>query len=642
MQAVKGTTEQQPDEMSPLQKERRRGDRRRVTTRRVRERRTTERLAAFFPMLLIASLSLTLLLVVFSWQSAKLRNAETRVFGAAIASSQASMSASAFDRLLERPEQSSLLAAVKGHPMFGYLIVESPHGQRRAENIAGQVTIPDLPLSASQRVVGGSRDFSTADRTVDLLEYFFPVEQAGNQVVRIGFLAPTFYWPPGALYYFLLSLPLVLLTFAALSSIIKTYVPMQVLGQHFKSLNESNELAVIDNSEARSPLFDDFNSLIANAKQIVSDIESKQDKLDLNRKLLQFDKARTDAVLNTLSIGIVVLDAAGAVSYHNKRFAKFFPSVEPPEAGAGFSDWCPSEEVMSYVESCRKNGDAAGQMQFCYAHRKSHEKIASVTIRPLKTMDQGEPLGVILVFQDISDVVHNKKMSEEFAIKAAHELKTPLHVVKMYSEMLMEDDIEPDLRVESLNTIYDEVDRMADLVNNLLNIAKIEMGSINVEKTRVKTAEFLNDIFENMSRAAANKTLDLQKQIPESLSPIVVDKDLLRIAINNLLSNAIKYNRDDGQVRLVAEENNEVVRIHVGDSGPGISQEDQQLVFDKFYRSEDEEIRKRSGHGLGLTLAKNIVQLHHGQLSVSSEPGEGSTFTIEFNKKSILGERGSQ
>jgi len=117
------------------------------------------------------------------------------------------------------------------------------------------------------------------------------------------------------------------------------------------------------------------------------------------------------------------------------------------------------------------------------------------------------------------------------------------------------------------------------------------------------------------------------------LSPVAVDKDLLRVAINNLLTNAIKYNRPGGEVTLAAEESDEAISIVVKDTGVGIDEGDVDRIFDKFFRSDCESVRKTSGHGLGLALARQIVELHHGTLSVSSVPGEGSEFVIELRKE---------
>jgi signal transduction histidine kinase len=110
----------------------------------------------------------------------------------------------------------------------------------------------------------------------------------------------------------------------------------------------------------------------------------------------------------------------------------------------------------------------------------------------------------------------------------------------------------------------------------------------------------------------------------------------MRVAINNLLTNAIKYSNPGGAVSMSAEETEQTVRVSVRDNGVGISPEDQERIFDKFFRSEDDNVRQRTGHGLGLSLAREIIQLHHGTLSVNSVPGEGSEFIVEFSKEANL------
>ena len=146
----------------------------------------------------------------------------------------------------------------------------------------------------------------------------------------------------------------------------------------------------------------------------------------------------------------------------------------------------------------------------------------------------------------------------------------------------------------------------------------------------------LGDVTENLGRTAKQSDVRIELDIPRDLSPVLVDKDLFRVALNNLMTNAIKYNHPAGTVTMKAEETDEAILIHVSDTGIGIAPEDRERIFDKFYRSDDDEVRLRSGHGLGLPLARQIVELHEGELSLKSEPGRGSTFTITLWNRSGL------
>jgi signal transduction histidine kinase len=160
------------------------------------------------------------------------------------------------------------------------------------------------------------------------------------------------------------------------------------------------------------------------------------------------------------------------------------------------------------------------------------------------------------------------------------------------------------------------------------------MGEISIERQRLRLHDFLEDTFEVASRTERAGSLKLELDLASNLTSIVADKDLLRIAINNLLTNAMKYSQPGGTVSLSSEETEQSVRIIVRDEGIGISEDEQELIFERFYRSEDAKARKSAGHGLGLPLARDIVQLHYGTLTVSSKPNEGSEFVIQIWKES--------
>ena len=120
---------------------------------------------------------------------------------------------------------------------------------------------------------------------------------------------------------------------------------------------------------------------------------------------------------------------------------------------------------------------------------------------------------------------------------------------------------------------------------------------------------------------------------PKEMNPVNVDKDLIRIALTNLLGNAVKYNRKDGEVRLSIEETEDAVQIRVADSGIGVSEDEAASIFDKFYRSTDERVQAVGGHGLGLALTRQIIELHHGSLSLNHERSEGAEFIINLWKE---------
>ncbi|RDH84218.1 MAG: hypothetical protein DIZ77_16495 [endosymbiont of Seepiophila jonesi] len=154
----------------------------------------------------------------------------------------------------------------------------------------------------------------------------------------------------------------------------------------------------------------------------------------------------------------------------------------------------------------------------------------------------------------------------------------------------------------------------------------------HVNRQRVRIGELLEDAFNNITQSGRDRDLEYEIDLPREMNALNVDKELLRIAVNNLLTNAIKYNKSNGTVTLTAREFDDAIEISVSDTGVGISPDDQQKIFDKFYRADDDKVREQTGHGLGLSLVQQIVHFHHGKLSVESEHKKGSTFTIRLEK----------
>jgi signal transduction histidine kinase len=221
-------------------------------------------------------------------------------------------------------------------------------------------------------------------------------------------------------------------------------------------------------------------------------------------------------------------------------------------------------------------------------------------------------------------------------------LKSPLNVLRLYSETLLDGKLDAEARIEAVNVIKDESERMASLINNLLNIARIESGSVALDRQRTRLRDLLEDVFAETTRNATGKDIKLELDLPPELSPVIIDKDLVRIAIANLIGNAIKYNRPGGRVALCAEESDTQVLVRVLDSGIGIAPEDQAKVFDKFFRSADPTATGRGGHGLGLYLVKQITELHHGSVTLASRPGSGSEFCMRFRKISAMAQESAR
>ncbi|WP_186767703.1 sensor histidine kinase [Blastopirellula retiformator] len=247
-------------------------------------------------------------------------------------------------------------------------------------------------------------------------------------------------------------------------------------------------------------------------------------------------------------------------------------------------------------------------------------------------MGADEPnFGAVAVLRDISGYKAIQRRNAEFVSAVSHEMKTPLAGIKAYVELLADGEAEDEeTRDEFLQVINSQADRLQRLIDNLLNLARIEAGVVNVNKKPRSLNELLEEAFRIVQPTAEQKNITLVSDLSPMYLGVLVDRDMIMQAAINLLSNALKYTPNDGRVTLRSRMQDREVVFEVEDTGVGLNSEDCDRVFEKFYRVKKDQ-KMATGTGLGLPLAKHIVEdVHGGELNVSSEPGVGSTFRIRL------------
>ncbi len=237
--------------------------------------------------------------------------------------------------------------------------------------------------------------------------------------------------------------------------------------------------------------------------------------------------------------------------------------------------------------------------------------------------------GAVLVLHDIGDQKALQRRNAEFVSSVSHEMKTPLAGIKAYVELLADGDAEDeDTREQFLEVINGQTDRLQRLVDNMLNLARIEAGVVQVSKEHRSLNELLEEAAHVVQPSAEAKNVALVADLSPLYLGVLADRDMMLQAAINLLSNAVKYTPEGGRVTIRSRLDAEQVVFEVEDTGVGLSDEDCQKVFEKFYRvKKDKDMA--SGTGLGLPLAKHIVQdVHGGRLVVESKLGVGSVFRV--------------
>lgn len=241
--------------------------------------------------------------------------------------------------------------------------------------------------------------------------------------------------------------------------------------------------------------------------------------------------------------------------------------------------------------------------------------------------------GAVAVLRDMTEERRLDKLRKDFIANVSHELRTPIAMLQGYSEAIVDDIAATDEEKKELaKVIYDESLRMGRLVNDLLDLARMEAGHLTLHHEQVPLKPYIERIIHKFQALAKEKGVHLLVEMNDELI-VSFDPDRIEQVLTNLIDNALRHTYEGGEVRVIVDADEEVVRISVQDSGSGIPEEDLPFVFERFYKADKARTRGRSGTGLGLAIAKNIVEAHKGTITVHSKLGEGTTFTFTLPLK---------
>ncbi|MRH42359.1 HAMP domain-containing protein [Aquibacillus halophilus] len=247
--------------------------------------------------------------------------------------------------------------------------------------------------------------------------------------------------------------------------------------------------------------------------------------------------------------------------------------------------------------------------------------------------------GAVAVFRDMTEERRLDKLREDFIANVSHELRTPISMLQGYSEAIVDDIAESkEEKNELANIIHEESLRIGRLVNELLDLARMKAGHMNLNIEKVDVKLFLDRILRKFQGMASEKNISLHLELDEKIETLSIDPDRIEQVFTNLIDNAINHTSSGGNVSIHAESFDDSIQFAIKDNGSGIPQEDLAFVFERFYKADKSRKRKKgkTGTGLGLAIAKNIVEAHRGSISVQSKQMEGTTFTFRIPKNSEL------
>jgi len=332
---------------------------------------------------------------------------------------------------------------------------------------------------------------------------------------------------------------------------------------------------------------------------------------------------RLNSVLNNMIEGVIVLDDRCRVIYANESSLSLL-SIEPETL-----------QDRSFLEVVR-NPTIAQVVERCFS-RKETVKTEFETIRGLRRtlalraswMPSETQNRAMLVFNDVTNLRHLENMRRDFVANVSHELKTPLASIKAYAETLRMgglDDLEN--RVGFVATIEEQANRLHQLIIDLIHLGRIEEGRTAFQISNVDMCSLLEERVQIFRDDARKAQIMLEIDTPEEEIWGRADDEGMQTIIDNLISNAIRYTPPEGRVLVSCKTNGDHVTIEVSDTGIGIAPEQQERVFERFYRVDKARSREKGGTGLGLSIVKHLVQSFGGKMRLKSTIGRGSTFSV--------------
>ncbi|MCM8789779.1 MAG: cell wall metabolism sensor histidine kinase WalK, partial [Candidatus Omnitrophica bacterium] len=339
---------------------------------------------------------------------------------------------------------------------------------------------------------------------------------------------------------------------------------------------------------------------------------------------IKYEGVKTDAVFSSMSEGIMVVDEKGGILLMNPSLRKLFLVDVEPEMKSPI-EVMRNQQIQDIVDKILKDKQRLISKEIVIS--QPEEKILKINGVPIIRNDILE--GAVLVFHDISELRRLERVRQDFVANVSHELRTPISSIKGYAETLLDGAIEDKENAkEFISIIYQDSNRLANLIDDLLDLAKIEAGSMKMNFEPLDIKPVLERCVRVLEKSIKAKKLSISLDIPSRLPKVLADEKRLAQIFLNLLDNAVKYNSERGSIKLSISLSDKLVQVDISDTGIGIPEKDLSRIFERFYRVDKARSRELGGTGLGLSIVKHIVLAHGGQVWAKSEEGLGSTFSF--------------
>lgn len=341
-------------------------------------------------------------------------------------------------------------------------------------------------------------------------------------------------------------------------------------------------------------------------------------------------EAQFELILQRLSDGIAVTDGEGRIAFANRAIAALLGEEDDLDGLAGLQLDRRLLEIAECAPDCELLS-ASSQQRSTVGELTQKGSETERTLRVARLPLGADGSGHVWSLRDVTQQKLAEQTRDHFIDTATHELRTPLANIKAYAETLASAEcIDVELQKEFCNIINSEVTRLARFIDDLLSISSMEAGALTIARQKVETHRLFAEVLSKVEPLMQQKDIEFQVELPPKMPELHLDKDKIVAVIVNVLGNAAKYTPPGGRVSLKVKVEEGRLRASVEDTGFGIAPEELNKVFEKFFRSDDSRVQAEVGTGLGLSLAREVVRMHGGEINVESELNKGSTFHISL------------
>ncbi|UOE93112.1 ATP-binding protein [Alkalihalobacillus sp. LMS39] len=353
-------------------------------------------------------------------------------------------------------------------------------------------------------------------------------------------------------------------------------------------------------------------------------------------KIFLYEEAEQNRLLNqdiidNVNEGILLVDNDGIIIQINQVFSQVMEVDSVSRLlQLSFDEWVgklgnvPDEFIRFLTDTLRHQTEAVMTYRYEIHHPKHHV----FDIYGQAIFRNGEKIGTLFVQRDITVEHEIDQMKSELVSTVSHELRTPLASILGFTELMITKTLKQDRQAKYLETIHKEAKRLTNLINDFLDLQRMESGNQTYQKESLQVVQVLQQVVDLFQVQHTDRKISIKNEVKEPY--VVADEEKLIQLFTNLISNAIKFSPNGGNIDISVDMVDSQLRIAIHDEGLGIPRSEIPNLFQKFYRIDNSDRRKIGGTGLGLAICKEIVQAHHGAISVSSEQGKGSTFTMHF------------